>query len=130
LGVESIVEGTVFREEGRVRITANLIDAKENRNVWSNTFNRSMTGVLALQEEVASEIARQLVGEILPKSVPSEREINPQAYEAFLKGAYWRNRLTAEGFNRGVLFFQQAIELQPDYAEAYAAMAACHCRMA
>ncbi|MEQ9562180.1 MAG: hypothetical protein RLN69_06635, partial [Woeseiaceae bacterium] len=130
LGVASIVEGTVFREEGRVRITANLIEAKENRNVWSNTFNRSMTGVLALQEEVASEIARELVGEILPKPVPSEREINPQAYEAFLKGAYWRNRLTAEGFNRGLLFFQQAIELQPDYAEAYAAMAACHCRLA
>lgn len=130
LGVGSIVDGTVFREADRVRITANLIDVKENRNVWSNTFNKPMTGVLALQEEVASEIARELVGEILPKSAPSEREINPQAYEAFLKGAYWRNRLTAEGFNRGVLFFQQAIELQPDYAEAYAAMAACHCRLA
>jgi tetratricopeptide (TPR) repeat protein len=130
LGVENIVEGTVFREEGRVRITANLINASENRNIWSGSFNRSMTGVLALQEEVASEIARQLAGEILPRDIRSEREIDPRAYEAFLKGAYWRNRLTEEGFNRGLLFFQQAIELQPDYAEAYAAMAACHCRLA
>ena len=130
LGVESIVDGTVFREADRVRITVNLIDAIENRNIWSETYNRSMTGVLALQEDVASEIARQLVGELVQGERPPEREINPIAYEAFLKGTYWRNRLTAEGFNRGLVFFQQAIDLQPDYAEAYAAMAACHCRLA
>jgi tetratricopeptide (TPR) repeat protein len=70
------------------------------------------------------------VGELLPAERTAGRDVNPLAYEAFLKGAYWRNRLTEQGFNRGILFFQEAIELQNDYAEAYAAMAACHCRLA
>lgn len=129
LGVDRIVEGAVFRDAGNVRITANLIDGGDGGTLWSKTFNRPMTNVLTLQAEVASEIAAQLVDELSPPAGPGRPAINPLAYEAFLKGIYWRNRLTEQGFNRGILYFQQAIELQSDYAEAYAGLAACHCRL-
>jgi TolB-like protein/Flp pilus assembly protein TadD len=129
LGVSNIVEGAVFRENGNVRITANLIDAPAGRNIWSHTFTRPMTDVLALQADVAAEIASQLVGSLLPSARGPQSEISPAAYEAFLKGVYWRNRLTAQGFNRGIVFFQQALKLQNDYAEAYAGLAACHCQL-
>jgi tetratricopeptide (TPR) repeat protein len=88
-----------------------------------------MINMLSLQEEVASEIATRLAGKLLPSKRRSGKEINPLAYDAFLKGRYWSNRLTAQGFNRGILYFQQALDLQPDYAEAYAGLAACHCRL-
>lgn len=129
LHVEHIVAGAVFRDSGQVRITAQLIDARTSKNLWSNTYERPMINVLALQEDVASEIATQLMGKLLPEAPQTEITINPMAYEAFLKGRYWRNRLTAHGFNRGILYFQQAIDLQPDYADAYAGLAACHCRL-
>ena len=129
LGVDSIVEGTVFRESGNVRITASLTNGDDGQNLWSKTFNRPITSVLKLQEEIASEIAAQLLGTLPPATGTSAPEIDPLAYEAFLKGTYWRNRLTEQGFNRGIIYFRQAIEAQPDYAQAYAALAACHCRL-
>jgi len=130
LGVRSIVEGAVYRDSGEIRITANLIDARENRNVWSQSYNRPLENVLTIQDEIATAISDRLTGELLSVKQGPARDVNSQAYEAFLKGVYWRNRLTEQGFNRGILFFQQAIEMQPDFAEAYAAMAACHCRLA
>ena len=129
LGVASIVEGTIYREDDSVRITANLIDGHDGQNLWSKTFTRPMTSVLALQNEVTSEIATQLLGELVPSSKSSDLQIDPLAYEAFLRGIYWRNRLTENGFNRGIVYFQQAIDTQPDYAEAYAGLAACHCQL-
>lgn len=130
LGVDRIVEGTVYRDADQVRITASLIDPAAGRNVWSNTYDKPMTNVVSLQQEVASQIAEQLLGELMPGTRISKRAIDPEAYEAFLKGIYWRNRLTPQGFNQGIVYFQQAIDRQPDYAEAYAGMAACHCRLA
>lgn len=129
LGVGHIVEGTVLRESDRVRITAQLIDARLGRNLWSTTYERPMASVLSLQETLAAEIARQLVGELLPAARAPAGAINPAAYEAYLKGRYWRNRLTAQGFSRGIRYFLRAIDLQPDYAEAYSGLAACHCQL-
>ncbi len=130
LGVEYIVKGSVYRDAGDIRITASLIDADANRVSWSQSFRRPLDKVLWLQDEVAGAIAKQLVGELLPEEGLRPTEVNPLAYDAFLKGVHWRNRLTEKGFSQGMMFFQQAIELQPDFAEAYAAMAACHCRLA
>ena len=79
---------------------------------------------------VLGALLPQLLGELVPGGHQSDRSIDPEAYEDYLKGIYWRNRLTPQGFNRGIQYFQHAIDRQPDYAEAYAGMAACHCRLA
>lgn len=134
LGVSHIVEGTVLRDAGLVRISASLIDAGSDDSLWTKTYERPMTNVLSLQRGIASEIGMQLVGELLSASEGTRADggievVDPLAYEAFLKGRYWQNRLTAAGYNRGIRYFQEAIERQPDYAEAYAGLAACHCRL-
>lgn len=130
LGVQNILTGTVYRDQGQIRITANLINADAERVIWSHSYTRPLDGVLSLQDEIATAISGQLVGELLSVEQVPAKEVNPLAYEAFLKGVYWRNRLTEQGFKRGILFFRQAIEMQPDFADAYAAMAASHCRLA
>lgn len=129
LGVNNLIEGGVLRESGNVRITANFIDVANGENVWSGTYTRPMTDVLALQDEIATEIATNLGVKIMPGAEPEHSPVEPLAYEAFLKGTYWRNRLTENGFNRGIIYFQEAIALQPDYAQAYAGLAACHCQL-
>ncbi|MEJ2130376.1 MAG: tetratricopeptide repeat protein, partial [Gammaproteobacteria bacterium] len=134
LGVSHIVEGTVLREAGLVRISASLIDAGTDDSLWTKTYERPMTNVLSLQRGIASEIGMQLVGELLATSEGTRAAdgvevVDPLAYEAFLKGRYWQNRLTAAGYNRGIRYFQEAIDRQPGYADAYAGLAACHCRL-
>lgn len=129
LDVDYLVQGTLLREGDRVRISAQLSNAFDGGNLWSGTWEHGMESVLALQKEVAADISLRLVGALLtPIDRPGDA-VNPAAYEAYLKGRYWRNRLTADGFNRGIRFFQEAIEQQPDYAEAYAGLAACHCQL-
>ena len=130
LDVESIVKATVYRDSGEIRITASLIDASANRVSWSQSFTRPLDMFMALQEEIAGAITRQLLGELIPEEPVPAHDVNPLAYDAFLKGVHWRNRLTEQGFRQGMMFFRQAIQLQPDFADAYAAMAACHCRLA
>lgn len=130
LGVRNIVKGSVYRNGGEIRITASLIDAGANRVSWSRSFTRPLDKAMSLQEEVAGAIAKQLVGQLVQAGQAPSTDVNPLAYDAFLKGIHWRNRLTERGFSQGMMFFQQAIRLQPDFAEAYAAMAACYCRLA
>jgi len=128
LGVSSIVTGSVYRDSEQLRITANLIDAASGRNLWSKTSTRPMSDALLLQDDIAAEISTELGARLSPS--PQERNtISASAYDAYLKGVYWRNRPTAQGFNRGIHFFQEAIAHQPDYAEAYAGLAACHCQL-
>ncbi|MEE8251895.1 MAG: tetratricopeptide repeat protein [Gemmatimonadales bacterium] len=130
LNVGHIVEGSVFRYEDRVRITAQLIDGRTDKHVWAESYERAATDILALQRDVSWRIAGALAGEMLrTKSVePTQPStIEPAAYEAYLKGRYFRNKLSEDGFKKGVAYFQRAIDGQPDYAPAYAGMASCYC---
>ncbi len=130
LGVAYIVEGSVFRDGEQVRIIAQLIDANTDKHVWSKTFNRPVSDLLSVQSEVAAAIAAQISDEILPASQTHSEGLNPAAYEAYMKGRYFYNQFTAEGFRRAISFFQEAIEIEPNFAEAYAGLASCHCLLA
>ncbi len=130
LGVAYILEGSIFRDDEKVRITAQLIAADADKHVWSNTFDRSMPALLSVQSEIAAEIAAQISGELLPSSQSRAGGLSPAAYEAYMKGRYFYNQFTAEGFHRGMKYFQEAIDIEPDYAEAYAGLASCHCLLA
>ncbi|MFQ5777854.1 MAG: protein kinase, partial [Terriglobia bacterium] len=126
LGVDAIVEGSVLRSGDRVRITAQLIDASTDEHLWADNFDRSLGDILALHSDVAQAIAREIKIAVTPEEeahLASARPVNPEAHEAYLKGDYHWNKFTREGFAQSLGYFQQAIEIDPDYAPAYAGMA-------
>jgi TolB-like protein len=131
LGVDAIVEGTVLRAGGRVRITAQLIDAPRETHLWAESYEQDLRDVLALQREVAQAIA----GEIRLKLTPVDQArfakvqpVDPEAYDAYLKGRYYWNRRPLR-FAEAVKCFQQAIAKDPLYAVAYAGLSDCFCSL-
>jgi TolB-like protein/Tfp pilus assembly protein PilF len=128
LGVDAIVEGTVFRAADRVRITAQLIDAQKETHLWAESYERDLRNVLALQSEVALAIAREVQVKLTPQEraqFAQARPVDPEAYEAYLKGRYHWNRRSGEGLGKAVQHFQHAIAKDPTYAAAYAGLADC-----
>lgn len=130
LDVAYLVEGSVMRDGDFVRITAQLIAADSDTHLWSKTFDRPAEDLMSVLRQVADEIAAQISAELVPSNRGRTAPVNPAAYEAYLKGRYFHNQFTAEGFRRSMLHFQEAIEIEPDYAEAYAGLASCHCLLA
>ncbi len=130
LDVAYILEGSVSRNNENVRITAQLIKTESDQHLWARTFDRSASDLLSVQSDVADAIARQISGEIQPVSPSQVKGLNPAAHEAFLKGRYFYNQFTGQGIRRGIDFFQEAINIEPEYAEAYSALASCHCLLA
>src|SRR3984957_8524849 len=128
LNVDGIVEGTVQRSGDRVRITAQLIYAPTDRHLWAESYDREMKDVLSLHDHVARAIANEINVTLTPqeqKSLSAVRSVNPEAYEAYLKGRYYWNKRTAEGIKKALDYFQQAINQQPDYGLAYSGLADC-----
>jgi len=126
LGVDAVVEGTVLRSGDRVRITAQLIDARSDRHLWAESYERDLRDVLTLQGEVAGDIATEIQIKVTSQEktpVASARPINPEAHEAYLKGRYFWNKRTEEGVKKGIEYFEQAIRIDPNYAVAYAGLA-------
>ncbi len=126
LHVDAVVEGSVLRSGERVRITAQLIQARTDRHLWAKTYERDLRDVLALQSEVASAIAQEVKVKLTPQEqvrMASSRPVDREAYEAYLKGSYFWNKRTPEGLTKATEFFQQAIEKDPGYALAYAGLA-------
>jgi len=130
LAVQYVLEGSVRRDSGKVRITAQLVQMKEQMPVWSRQYDRELSGLLALQGEIAQEIA----DEIQPilgsdhKLITADRKssASPSSYEAYdlyLKGRYFWNKRTKDGFQQAAEYFQQAVAKDPNYARAYAGLA-------
>jgi adenylate cyclase len=126
LGVDGIVEGTVTRSAGRVRLTSQLIYAPADQHLWAHTYERDHGYVVVLQGEIAEAVA----GEVRAVLTPEQRtrlsvRVTPssEAYEAFLKGRYYWNQRTPEGVEKSVAFFKQAVERDPNFALAYAGLA-------
>jgi len=128
LEVDAIVEGTVLRVGRRVRITAQLIDAPKETHLWAESYERDLRDVLALQSEVARAIAREIRVKLTPQEqaqFAQAHPVDPEAYEAYLKGRYHWNRRSGESLPKAVQFFQQAIAEDQTYAAAYAGLADC-----
>ncbi len=127
LGVDAIVEGSVLRAGARVRVTAQLIDAARDRLLWTETYDREVGDVLALQSEIARRIAQRIEIEVTPQEhahlVRAGRKIDPAAHEACLKGRYFWYKRTAEAVRRGLACFEEAVRLEPSYAPAHAGIA-------
>jgi serine/threonine protein kinase/Tfp pilus assembly protein PilF len=126
LNVDAIVEGSVLRSGNRVRITAQLIQAKADRQLWTESYERDLSDVLALQSEVARAIVEQIRIKLSPQEegrLLAARAVKLDAYEAYLKGRYFWNKRDREAVMEGLKYFQQAVEIDPSYALAHAGVA-------
>ena len=118
LKVDAIVEGSIVRSGDRIRITAQLIDARTDRHLWAQSFEGPASDVLTLQDSVAQQIATQARLVLAPS--PPRAPVNPAAHDAYLRGRYFFNK---QDFSHSLEYFQQAIALDPTYASAYAGYA-------
>ena len=133
LGVDAIVEGAIAREAGRVRITARLIDARDDRHLWAQAYERDLVDVLDLQVDVAHAIADEIRVQITPQEVSRlrrARRVDPAAYEEYLRGRFQWNRRTEEGVRKAIDCFGRSIALDPGYAPAYAGLADAYVTLA
>ncbi len=125
LGVDAVVEGSVLRAGGAVRITVQLIDARTDRSLWSRSYERNLTDVLALQRQVAEAIARQIQLELaVDAGAPGRtaRPVDPAAYEAYLKGRFFLAKSTRKSHARAVDYLEEAVRIDPEYAPAWASL--------
>jgi TolB-like protein/Tfp pilus assembly protein PilF len=126
LGVDALVEGSVLHAGGRVRITAQLIDAANDTNLWAQSYERDVRDVLSLQSEISRDIASQIKLELTPADkvrFAQRRTVVPEAHIAYLKGRHHLNRWTGEDFKKSVEYFQEAIRLDPAAPVGHAGLA-------
>jgi tetratricopeptide (TPR) repeat protein len=129
LGVQYVLEGSLRRESDRVRVTAQLVQMKDQTHIWSRQYDREPKSLLTLQGEIAQETAdeiQQTLGSSRKLRVTDRKLASPssyQAYDFYLKGRYFWNKRTKEGFQQAADYFQQSIANDPNYARAYAGLA-------
>ena len=112
-----------------MRITAQLVQAPSDRHLWAKSYERDLKNVLALQDEVARDIAEEIRIKLTPKErtrLAVARPIDPAVHEAYLKGDYYYEKLTVPDFKRALGYCQQAVTRDPNYAPAYAGLAASY----
>jgi|ERR1700722_20358566 len=129
LGVQYVLEGSLRREVDRVRITAQLVQMKDQTHIWSRQYDRELKSLLALQGEIAQETADEIQLTLGSRHKPwaTDRKLasptSYQAYDLYLKGRYFWNKRTKDGFHQAADYFQQSIANDPNYARAYAGLA-------
>jgi len=126
LGVHYVLEGSVRRESGKVRITAQLILMKDQTHVWAREYDRDLTSLLKLENELANEVAQEITLTLAknrgPKREQTSRIMSSEeyaAYDSYLRGRYFWNKRTVEGFQQAIKSFEDAIAKAPNYAPAY-----------
>ena len=127
LHVEGIIEGTVLKAGERVRISIQLVDARADTHLWAEHYDRDLRDILALHSEVAQSVAREIQVKLTPVDearIAKGRPVNPEAYDAYLKGRYYWNRRPAE-LGRAIQYFEQAMFKDPGYTAADVGLADC-----
>ena len=130
LNVDAIVEGTVLRSGNRVRVTAQLLGASPERHLWADSYQGDLADGLSLQDQVARSIAREVRVSLTPEEqahLTSMQPYDAEAYDAYVRGRHYASQLNPEAFEKAVVNFSRAIELQPRYARAYADLAETYC---
>jgi TolB-like protein/DNA-binding winged helix-turn-helix (wHTH) protein len=126
LHVDAVVEGSVMRAGDKVRITTQLVQANPERHLWSESYERNLREVLALQGDVARAIVSEINIKVIAQEharLASSRPVNPEAYQAYLRGDYFLAKRTPNDIRKAIELFQHAIEIDPNYAMGYAGLA-------
>jgi len=126
LGVVYVVEGSVRRIENQFRITAQLIRAKDGFHMWSQNYDRPAEDIFKIQDEIAEGIARALVSKITAVTESQGKTSSDEAYRLYLKGRFFWDKRTAESYDSAESYYSRALELDPNYALAYAGLADCY----
>jgi TolB-like protein/DNA-binding SARP family transcriptional activator/Tfp pilus assembly protein PilF len=129
LNVQAVLEGSVRRSGEQLRITVQLIDARNGYHLWSQVYDRRMADVFGVQEEISRSVVRTLQPALLPGSnapLVSVATENPDAYQLYMQGRYFWNQRTEEGLYKAVDRFEEAIRLDPGYATAYSGLSDAH----
>ncbi|MBV8146660.1 MAG: TIR domain-containing protein, partial [Gammaproteobacteria bacterium] len=120
LGAAYVLEGSVRRAGDRVRVTAQLINTRDGVHLWSNTYNRPFGDVLQLQDEIAWEVAHELEVAVRSDTGGARGTSNSEAYDLYLRGLHSVDQFDGEGLAKGANYFQQALDLDPNFADAAA----------
>jgi len=126
LGVDYLMEGSARREGSRVRVNASLVQVRDQTQLWADSFERELTGILALQSDIARGVAGSLALTLLPTQqhrLADSRPVDPEAYEAYLKGMQHFYRLTPQEMDTAQQYFELALRTDPNYAVAHAGIA-------
>ena len=129
LNVDAVVEGSVLRTGNSVRITAQLLDARQDRHLWAASYEREIANVLELQGQVAKSIADQINVKLTRaegETLTVRRSTNPEAYDALLTGKYLFNRRNASDTEKAIGYLRHSVEIDPNNAEGWAALASCY----
>jgi TolB-like protein/Tfp pilus assembly protein PilF len=126
LNAANLLEGSVRKAGSRVRITAQLVEAAGGSHLWSQVFDRELTDVFAVQDEIAKAVVAALKLKLLPAqgaAIDAQRTANPEAHDQYLLGRHFSARGSPEGYGRAVQALEKAVALDPGYAPAWAALA-------
>ena len=126
LGVEAVLAGTIQRSGERVRVTVQLVKVADGAPFWGDRFEEKFTEIFAVQDSISEQVVRALslrLSREETKLLTKHYTENPEAYQSYLKGRYYWNKRTREGHKKALLYFQEAIERDPNYALAYAGLA-------
>src|SRR5579884_2301763 len=128
LGVDTIVEGAVARAGNRVSVTVQLIDATQDRHLWAHRYDRQVGDLLEVEAGLSQEIVRQIGSTLRPREEVKalSHPVDSQAYDLYLRGRYLWNQRTDYGVSKAAEYFQEAVNLDPDYAQAYVGLADCY----
>ncbi len=132
LDVDGVIEGSVLPAGDRVRITVQLIEAHSDRHLWAESYEHDLKDILALQNEVALSVAREIRIKLTPQAqahLTTSRRVRPEAYQAFLRAMEYSTRFDSKNLNVAENLFQKSIELDPTFAPAYAGMSRVHSTM-
>jgi len=132
LGADSVLDGTIQHAGERIRVTVQLLRTRDGASLWTGQFDQNLTDVFAVQDSISEQVARALTLKLSGEEREQLRKHytdDAEAYQAYLKGRYFWNKRTVEGYNKGVEYFQQSINRDPNYALAYAGLADCYMRL-
>ena len=128
LGVDAVVEGTVLRSGDHVRITTQLVRAEPEEHLWAESYERDLSNVLLMQDELSRNIASQIGTKVRKDAAQGSeaRVVDPAAYDLYLHGRYFLDKRLEDATRRAISYFEQAIEKDPSYAPAYSGLADCY----
>jgi serine/threonine-protein kinase len=129
LGIANVLEGSVRKSGDRLRITVQLISTSDGYHLWSERYDRKMKDIFDVQDEITLAVVEALKVKLLgdqQANVLKRYTDNTEAYELYLKGRYCFNKYTPEYFQKGIGYFEKAIEIEPEYAPAYASIGFCY----
>jgi TolB-like protein len=126
LKVESVLEGSIRRDSDRIRVTVQLVNVRDEAPLWADRFDEMFTDIFSVEDRISEQVARALVLKITgeeQKQLTKRQTENAEAYQNYLKGLYYTNKATSNGAMKGIEHYNRAIELDPNYALAYAGLA-------